>query len=163
MPNRALAAFAVFAIVALAAVAGCNDSDTPTTPVSAPRPTAEPTAAASCPPDNCPRSVVGSVDYLDDVVLPPDAVLNVRISDISIADVSSVTISERTIVNPGQVPISFALGYDPDDIDERRDYSMQASITRGDRLLFANDTVYSVLTGGYGERADMVLALVEQP
>lgn len=163
MPNRALAAFAVLiAIVALSAVVGCNDSDTSPTPVSAPPPTAEPTAA-SCPPDNCPRSVVGSVDYREDVALPPDAVLNVRISDISIADVASVTISERTIANPGQVPISFALGYDPDDIDERRDYSIQASITRGDRLLFANDTVYSVLTGGYGERADMILIQVEQP
>ena len=158
MPNRALAAFAVFAIaiVALAAIAGCGDSETPPS-------TAEPTAIASCPPDNCPRSVVGSVDYREDVVLPADAVLELRLADISIADVASVTISERTIVNPGQVPIAFALGYDPDDIDERRDYSMQASITRGDRLLFTNDTVYSVLTGGYGERADMVLIQVETP
>ena len=161
MPNRALAAFAVLiAIIALAAVIGCGDSDTLSTPVSAPPP---PAAPASCPPDNCPRSVVGSVAYREDVALPPDAVLNVRLADISLADVASVTISERTIANPGQVPITFALGYDPDDIDERRDYSVQASITRGDRLLFANDTVYSVLTGGYGERADMILVQVEQP
>lgn len=162
MPNRPLAAFAAFAavVVALAAIAGCGGSETPPTPTPS---TAEPTAAASCPPDNCPRSIIGSVDYREDVALPPDAVLHVRLADISLADVASVTISERTIANPGQVPISFALGYDPDDIDERRDYSIQAYITRGDRLLFANDTVYSVLTWGYGERADMILVQVETP
>ena len=165
MPNRALAAFAVLvaaAVVALA-VGGCGDSDAPPTPPPAPRPTAERTAAASCPPDNCPRTVVGSVAYLEDVALPPDAVLEVRLADVSIADAPSVTISERTIANPGQIPISFALGYDPDIIDERRDYSVQASITRGDDLLFINDTVYSVLTWGNGERVDMVLTQVEQP
>ena len=161
MPNRALAAFAVMiAVVALAAITGCGNSDEP--PAQTPS-TADPTAAASCPPDNCPRSVVGSVDYREDVALPPDAVLELRLADISLADVASVTISERTIANPGQVPIAFALGYDPDDIDERRDYSIQAFITRGDRLLFANDTVYSVLTGGYGERTDMILIQVETP
>lgn len=165
MPNRALAAIAVLvaaAVVALA-VGGCGDSDAPPTPPPAPRTTAAPTAAASCPPDNCPRSVVGEIAYLEDVALPPDAVLEVRIADVSIADAPSVTISERTIANPGQVPISFALGYDPDDIDERFDYSVQASITQGGRLLFVNDTVYSVLTRGYGERVDMVLVQVQRP
>ena len=165
MPNRAFAAIAVLvaaAVVALA-VGGCGDSDAPPTPPPAPRPTAAPTAAASCPPDNCPRSVVGSVAYIEDVALPLDAVLKVRLADVSIADAPSVTISERTIANPGQIPISFALGYDPDVIDERFDYSVQASITQGDRLLFVNDTVYSVLTRGYGERVDMVLIQVQQP
>ena len=165
MPNRVLAAFAVLvaaAVVALA-VGGCGDSDAPPTPLPAPRTTAAPTAAASCPPDNCPRNVVGSVAYLEDVALPPDAVLEVRIADVSIADAPSTTISERTIANPGQVPISFALGYDPRDIDERFDYSVQASITQGGRLLFVNDTVYSVLTRGYGERVDMVLVQVQRP
>lgn len=165
MPNRAFAAFAVLvaaAVVALA-VGGCGDSDAPPTPPPAPRTTAAPTAAASCPPDNCPRNVVGSVAYLEDVALPPDAVLEVRLADVSIADAPSMTISERTIANPGQIPIRFALGYDPDDIDERFDYSVQASITQGGRLLFVNDTVYSVLTRGYGERVDMVLVQVQRP
>lgn len=166
MPNRAFAAFAVLvaaAVVALA-VGGCGDSDAPPTPPPpAPRPTAAPTAAASCPPDNCPRNVVGEIAYLEDVALPTDAVLEVRLADVSIADAPSVTISERTIANPGQSPISFALGYDPDVIDERFDYSVQAYITQGGRLLFVNDTVYSVLTRGYGERVDMVLIQVQQP
>ena len=107
-------------------------------------------------------SVTGTVSYPGSAALPPGAELTVRLEDVSRADAPSVTIAERVIANPGQSPIRFEIGYDPADIDDRFDYSIQATITHGDALLFINDTVYSVLTWGYPNSVDMVLVSVQR-
>lgn len=152
MPNALITLIACSVALAMAALA-CQDR-TPAAPA--------PTSAApesSCPP-SCPASVTGTLAYSENVALPPDAVVRVRLEDVSIADAPSVIIAERTIANPGQFPIQFEIGYDPSRIDGRFDYAVQATISRGDTLLFINDTVYSVLTRGNPSSVDMVLIKV---
>ena len=174
MTNRILTtaiAIAAATLAALSALACQNPEPTPA-PVPAATPTPEATAPATATatatataPAATPApaaSVTGTVSYPGDAALPPGAELTVRLEDVSRADAPSVTIAERVITNPGQSPIRFEIGYDPADIDDRFDYSIQATITRGDTLLFINDTVYSVLTWGYPNSVDMVLVSVQR-
>ena len=69
--------------------------------------------------------------------------------DVSLRDVASVLIASQTIEGAERFPVPFAIRYDPAEIDERRDYSVQVSIRVGGELVYANDTVFSALTRGY--------------
>ncbi len=153
MAHRMIVAAAVALVVA---AVGCQSAPGD---AAATAPTVAPAASETppCPPD-CAAFVTGTLDYRERAALPPDAVASVRLEDVSLADAPSVLIAERVIANPGQVPIRFEIGYDPALIDERRDYAVQAAITRGGELLFVNDTVYSVLTWGNPSDVEMVLA-----
>ena len=109
-------------------------------------------------------SVSGTVTYRERIALTPGAKLIVQIRDTTYADASAELIAEQVITDPGQVPISFDVDYDPDDIDSRSTYSVSALIEESDgRLAFINDTAYDVITRGYPKRVDMVLVLVEPP
>ena len=165
MIKRSLTVIAITAAMLWAL--GCQNP-----PAPAPVPTAPPTPEAPAPAPAAPTpetptpvsaaSVTGTVSYPGSAPLPPGAELTVRLEDVSRADAPSVTIAERVIANPGLSPIPFEIGYDPADIDARFDYSIQATITHGDTLLFINDTVYSVLTQGYPSGVDMVLVSVRR-
>ena len=109
-------------------------------------------------------SVTGTVTYSEQIELTPGATLIVRIRDTSYADASAELIAEQVISDPGQVPISFDVNYDPDDIDSGNTYSVSARIEESDgRLAFINDTAYDVITRGNPTRVNMVLVLVEPP
>ena len=108
--------------------------------------------------------VSGTVTYRERIALTPDAKLIVQIRDTSYADAAAELIAEQVISDPGQVPISFEVDYDPDDIESRNTYSVSAHIEESDgRLAFINDTAYDVITGGNPKRVNMVLVLVEPP
>ena len=99
----------------------------------------------------------GSVRYRERIALPPDAVLQVALLDVSRMDVAATLIAETTIFPEGQVPIPFELEYDRQQIDSRMVYALRATIRRGENFLFVTDTHYPVLTRGHGESADIVL------
>ena len=109
-------------------------------------------------------SVSGTVTYREPIALTPGATLTVEIRDTSLIDAAAELIAEQVITDPGQVPISFEVPYDPDDIESRNTYSVSARIVESDgRLAFTNDTAYDVITGGNPQRVDMVLVVVEPP
>jgi len=109
-------------------------------------------------------SVSGTVTYRERIELTPGARLIVQIRDTSYADAAAELIAEQVISDPGQVPISFKVPYDADDIDSGNVYSVSARIEESDgRLAFINDTAYDVITRGSPKRVDMVLVLVEPP
>lgn len=105
-------------------------------------------------------TVTGTITYRERIALTPDAVVEVKLLDVSRADASSITIGEQIIANPGQVPIAFEIEYDPADIDERFSYAIGVRITEGGELSFINDTRYSVITNGSPTHVDMVLVKV---
>ena len=109
-------------------------------------------------------SVTGTVTYSERIALTPGAKLIVQIRDTSYADTAAELIAERVISDPGQVPISFEVTYDSDDIESRNAYSVSARIEESDgRLAFINDTAYDVITRGNPKNVNMVLVLVEPP
>lgn len=84
-----------------------------------------------------------------------------KLLDVSRADAPSVTIAEQTIKPQGrQVPIAFDLAYDPQRINPRSRYSIQARILEGDKLRFASTNAYLVITGGRGNKVSVIVSPV---
>ncbi|MGH2586447.1 MAG: YbaY family lipoprotein, partial [Dehalococcoidia bacterium] len=95
-------------------------------------------------------TVTGVVTYRVRIALPPDAVVTVRIEDVSRADGPARVIGEQVIATEGrQVPIPFSIGYRPSEIDPRFRYNVRAQIRDGSgRLLFTTTTAHPVITQG---------------
>jgi len=109
-------------------------------------------------------SISGTISYRERMLLRPGSRLEVSLEDVSRADAPALVIAEQAITDPGQVPISFQLPYDPSVIDERMSYSMRARILGADdQLLFINDTHIPVLTRGAGNEVDIMLVAVSAP
>ena len=101
-------------------------------------------------PEAADPALTGTVTYLQRIALPPDAVVTVRLLDVGLADAPSVTLAEQTIRPEGRnVPIPYALSYDPDRVDARHRYVVRAEIRDGEgALLWTTDTAFPVLTNG---------------
>jgi putative lipoprotein len=92
--------------------------------------------------------VAGTVTYRQRIALTPEAVVTVRLSDVSRQDVPAMVLAEQIITRPGQIPIPFELDYDPESINPAHRYAVQARIEEGGKALFVSDTVHFVLTHG---------------
>lgn len=91
----------------------------------------------------------GSVRYRQRIALPPDAVVRVIIQDVSQAEGTPKSFADEEIPAKGhQVPIKFAVKYDPAAIDPTHRYTIRAKITSGGRLMFTSTNTYPVLTQG---------------
>ena len=150
---------------ALLIVGGLACEATPASPSQAEPATTQPAAPAlpsqpAVPAAPAVAKITGSVTYRQRIALLPNAVVEVKLIDVSRADAPAVTIGEHVIENPGQVPIAFEIEYNPEDIDERFSYAVQARITEEGKLRFINDTRYSVITRGSPTHVDMVLVMV---
>ena len=100
-----------------------------------------------------PAAVVGTVTYRRGIALPPDAVVEVRLQDTTLADAAVRDIGHTTITTAGaQVPIPFRIEYDAAQIDSSHTYSVRATITVGGTLTYASTTQHRVLTHGAGNR-----------
>lgn len=95
-------------------------------------------------------TVTGTVTYLQRIALQPDAVVTVRIEDVSKADTMAEVIGEQVIQTDGaQVPIPFEVAYDTDEIEDNHSYSLRVRIEDGTgKLLWINDTSVPVITRG---------------
>jgi len=108
--------------------------------------------------------VSGTITYRERIALPPAAVVRVQLVDVSRADAPAVVLGEQLIETRGkQVPLSFAIAYDPVGIDERMSYAVQARIEAGGRLLFISDQRYAVITRGAPKHVDMILRSAGTP
>lgn len=93
--------------------------------------------------------MTGTVTYLQRVALPPNAVIEVQLADVSKQDVAATVIASQTIrANGAQVPIPFELVYDPAQIDPRMEYAVSARITVSGELAWISTTRNRVLTRG---------------
>jgi len=107
--------------------------------------------------------ITGTVSYLVRSALPPDAIIQVELQDISRADAPATTLSERSIApGPHQVPIAFALKFNPSEIDPHHVYAVNARITVEGQLRFINDRTYLVLTQGHPSHVELILKPVDQ-
>jgi uncharacterized lipoprotein YbaY len=95
------------------------------------------------------RVLTGTVAYLQRIALPPDAVIDVQLQDVSLQDAPATVIAaERYITEGRQVPFPFELTYDPAGIDPKHTYAVAARITMDGKLRWINTQRYPVLTGG---------------
>ena len=135
--------YIILAGLMLAATACASTS--PTTFVSPTEPPKPPAAAS----ESLPGTLSGTVAYLQRIALTPDAVVEITLQDVSKADAPAEMISTQTIETGGaQVPIAYALKYDPARIDAKNTYAVRATITEGGQLTWTSTKRYPVLTRG---------------
>jgi putative lipoprotein len=108
--------------------------------------------------------VTGSVTYRERIALPPTAVVKVRLVDVSRADAPADLLAEQAISAAGkQVPIEFALTFDPARIDAAHTYAVQVRIEDDGRLLFISDMHHPVITHEQPHHVDVVVRRVAAP
>jgi len=96
-----------------------------------------------------PGVVSGTVTYLQRIALPPTAIIEVKLQDVSQADAPAVVVAEQKITAAGkQVPVPFELKFDPAKIEPQHRYTVSARILVDGQLRFASDTAYPVLANG---------------
>ncbi|MBN9082182.1 MAG: hypothetical protein BGP04_08385 [Rhizobiales bacterium 62-17] len=101
-----------------------------------------------------PRTLSGTVIYRERMALPPSAVVEVQLIDVSLADAPARVLARTTLWPRRQVPLRYRLRYDDAQIRPNFSYALQARITLNGRLLFINTTRHSLsaegLAGGRG-------------
>lgn len=91
--------------------------------------------------------VTGILAYRERIALPDDAVIIIKLEDVSLADAPSKVIAKHRFESNGaQVPFEFDLAYDTSKIEARHRYSVSARIEVDGQLRFITDTSYPVIT-----------------
>ncbi len=127
----AVATLALFA--AAAALAGCGSGD----------------------------SISGEVLFHRDVELPEGATVTVTLQDTSLADASAIELGRDLIRDAARLPVRFRIEYSGDEIDDRNEYTLVARVESNGELLYINDTVHPVLTGGNPRNRDVRVVSVD--
>jgi uncharacterized lipoprotein YbaY len=111
---------------------------------------------------DCFETVSGSVAYRQRIAMPPDAVLTVRVEDVSRADATSVLLAESSEpFGERQVPIPFSLRVPCASIEPRLSYNLRATITVNGEMRFTTTRSYPVLTPGATNSVDLLLEAVQ--
>lgn len=93
-------------------------------------------------------TVTGTVAYRQRIALPPNAVVKVKLQDVSRMDAPAILIDEQTIATDGkQVPIPFTLQYNPNDVQPQARYAVAAEIWVDGQREWISTTRHSVVTG----------------
>ena len=110
------------------------------------------------------QSVTGTVAYRERILLPDNAVVIVRLQDISLADAPATLIAEQAMETQGsQVPFAYNLSYDANMIKPGHTYAVSARIEVNGKLRFITDTVYAVITDeNQTQHRDLMLVGVGQ-
>ena len=117
------------------------------------------TASMAC--GQGPLTINGTATYRERMALPPSAVFEATLEDVSRADATADVLGRARIESPGNPPFHFSINYDPVQIIASHTYVVRARVTDGGKLLFTSDQRYQVLTLGHGsEIAVMMLRRV---
>lgn len=108
--------------------------------------------------------VTGTVAYLQRIALPPNAIIQVQLQDVSRAGAPARTIGQEKItLGERQVPVPFEIKVDPAKIDPKHTYTLTARIVVDDKMRFVSDKAYPVLTRDNPSNVEMILKAVEDP
>ena len=101
--------------------------------------------------------LTGTATYRERMALPPGAVFEVVLQDVSRADAPAANLGEYRRVDPGAPPFRFEIPYDPARIRPEGTYAVQAMVWVDGSLRFITDTVEPVLTRGGGTDVDLLM------
>ena len=80
--------------------------------------------------------IEGTVYYRERIVLPPNAVVEIQLEDVSRADALATVMATVTLNSDSGPPYPFSIDYDPAQIDSRMTYALRATIRVDDKLMF---------------------------
>jgi putative lipoprotein len=93
-------------------------------------------------------TVTGSAYYLERIALPPDAVFEVVVADVSLAGAPAKIIGRTTMEPASQPPMAFQVNYDDRAVQASHRYTIRATIRVGGALLYATTNNDLMLTEG---------------
>ncbi len=106
--------------------------------------------------------LTGTVLYRERFILPQDAVVVVRLVDVT-KPAAPVVLAEKQLKAGGKgPPYSFAIDYDPAKITETSRYQVQSEILVRTSRRFTTQTPPQVITQGFPSTFDIVLQSVRQ-
>jgi putative lipoprotein len=97
------------------------------------------------------RALRGSVSYRERIALPPEAILEVRLVDVSLADAPARSLGVTRVKTRHQMPIPYRLRYDEAKIRRGHSYALEARITVQGKLWFITTTRHAALADGADE------------
>jgi uncharacterized lipoprotein YbaY/heat shock protein HslJ len=106
------------------------------------------------------QTIKGTASYRERMALPPGAVFEAVLEDVSRPDAKAETIAQTRVPSPGNPPITFTIVYDPARILPDHRYGVRARILVDDQLWFATDTAGPVITGGSPNTVKLVMRKV---
>jgi len=106
-------------------------------------------------------AVEGTATYRERIALPPGAIFEAVLQDVTLADVKSTEVARTTVMRFSGPPIRFSIAFDPTKIDPAKNYSIRAGIRVDGKLWFTSDTAHPVLTRGAGSSVDILLERVD--
>ncbi len=89
----------------------------------------------------------GTASYRERMMLPPDAVFEAQLQDISRADAPATVLGRARLDPAGQPPFRFEIAYDDTAVKPGSRYAVRATVTHRGQLLFTTDRIYPVLDG----------------
>lgn len=103
--------------------------------------------------------VSGTVTYRERMALPPDAVVEVWITDVTPGVVTNMALlGEATVQSAGrQVPIPFEIRFEPARVAADHLYAVKAAIRGGGQTLFESEAGTNVITRGNPMRVELRL------
>lgn len=102
-------------------------------------------------------ALTGTATYRERMALPADAAFEATIRDVTRTDRPSELIGRTRIEPIQQLPIRFAIPYDPNLVKPGHRYTLQARIVADGRLLFATTDAVPVFDGDPAAPIDVVL------
>jgi putative lipoprotein len=105
-------------------------------------------------PETAHATVRGRINYGDGMALPPQAVIDIVLTDISgVGDPAQIARIRMSAEEDG--PIPFELSVPSARIDQKRTYVLSARISYEGKLLYVNTTQPKVLTQGAPAKIDL--------
>ena len=99
----------------------------------------------------------GTATFRERMVLPPNAVFEAQLEDVSRMDAPAEVIARTALKSPGNPPFTFEIPYDQARIQSSHSYSVRARILAGGKVLFTTDTSYPVLTRAQTDTVSLLL------
>lgn len=118
-------------------------------------------SACATPPADAPHTVTGSARFEGQVALPPNAVLEVTVADVSRADARATTLASFSGPASGPQLLRFSLPVERKRVEERGSYSVRAEVLVDGKALYVTDSAYLVLGHSGTTHADVLLRPVD--
>jgi uncharacterized lipoprotein YbaY len=110
------------------------------------------------------EKVTGTVTYMVRMALPPTAVIDVVLLDITGANdaVAGTLVAEKKLtLGERQVPVEFQLGYDKSKINPQHSYGVSARILVDGKARFASDKPVTAVTQGNPSHVEVLVKPVK--
>lgn len=102
-------------------------------------------------------TITGTATFRERMALPPNAVLEATLEDVSRADAPAEVLASTRKESPGNPPFTFSIEYDPSRIEPSHQYAVRAQVLVDGQRIFVTDARHPVLTAGHPATVDIVM------